>query len=140
MLDEVTAGLDPMARDEVLDLLRDFMSDETRGILMSSHITSDLEKIADYVVCIDAGHEVFSCATEEIVDLAGLVRCALRQVDEIAASGVFEQGSLRVLAGGYSCELLVPDRARLRQSFPQVVCERASMDDYMRLMLKGDVR
>lgn len=140
VLDEVTAGLDPMARDEVLDLLRDFMTDETRGILMSSHITSDLEKIADYVVCIDAGHEVFSCATEEIIDIAGLVRCALQQVDEIAASGVFEQGSLRVLAGGYSCELLVPDRARLRQGFPQAVCERVSIDDYMRLMLKGDVR
>lgn len=55
VLDEATAGLDPIARDEVLDLLRDFMAEGDRGILMSTHITSDLEKIADEVVCVDAG-------------------------------------------------------------------------------------
>lgn len=52
VLDEATAGLDPIARDEVLDLLRDFMAEGDRGILMSTHITSDLEKIADEVVCV----------------------------------------------------------------------------------------
>lgn len=60
VLDEATAGLDPIARDEVLDLLRDFMAEGDRGILMSTHITSDLEKIADEVVCVDAGRIVFT--------------------------------------------------------------------------------
>ena len=49
VLDEATAGLDPMAREEALDTLRLYMGHEGRGILMSSHITSDLEKIADYI-------------------------------------------------------------------------------------------
>lgn len=140
VLDEVTAGLDPMARDEVLDILRDFMRSENHGILMSSHITSDLEKIADYVVCIDAGREVFSCTTEHITDVVGVAHVAAHQVDEIVESGVFAPGSLRVCVGGYSCEVLVPDRALLRSRFPQVACDRASIDDYMRLMLKGDIR
>ena len=53
VLDEATAGLDPLARDEVLDILRDFVAEGDRGILMSTHITSDLEKIADEIVCVD---------------------------------------------------------------------------------------
>lgn len=78
ILDEATAGLDPMARDEVLDALRDFVAVEdaqgnpVNGILMSSHITSDLDKIADTVLCIDAGHPVFNIAKDEVCDLMGI--------------------------------------------------------------------
>ena len=74
VLDEATAGLDPIARDEVLDLLRDFMAEGDRGILMSTHITSDLEKIADEVVCVDAGRIVFTAPKDVITDEAGVVR------------------------------------------------------------------
>ncbi|MDO4290383.1 MAG: ATP-binding cassette domain-containing protein [Eggerthellaceae bacterium] len=140
VLDEVTAGLDPLARDEVLDILRDFMAAEGHGILMSSHITSDLEKIADYVVCIDEGRLVFSCAVDDITDAAGLVRCGAADVAAIASSGLFAPGALRVARGSYAHEVLVPDRALLSENFPQVACERASIDDYMRLMLKGEAR
>lgn len=62
VLDEATAGLDPMARDEVLDILRSFIEDENHAILISTHITSDLEKIADEVICIEDGHMVFDLA------------------------------------------------------------------------------
>lgn len=85
ILDEATAGLDPMARDEVLDLLRDFVAVEgsngepVNAILMSSHITSDLDKIADEVLCIDEGRVVFRCAKDEICDMMGVARC--RAVD-----------------------------------------------------------
>ena len=70
ILDEATAGLDPMAREEALDTLRMFMNEDGRGILMSSHITSDLEKIADYIVCIDEGNIVFSVEKDAITDVA----------------------------------------------------------------------
>ena len=78
ILDEATAGLDPMARDEVLDMLREFVAVEDaagnpqHAILMSSHITSDLDKIADTVVCIDDGRIVFACDKDEICDLMGV--------------------------------------------------------------------
>ncbi len=140
ILDEATAGLDPMARDEVLDILRGYMADGAHGILMSSHITTDLEKIADHVVCIDDGRTVFSCATDEICDIAGIARCRPADVEAIANSGLFEPGSLRVMRDAYSVSVLVPDRAALRRRFPEVACERASIEDYMAFMLKGESR
>ena len=76
ILDEATAGLDPMAREEALDTLRGCTwATSGRGILMSSHITSDLEKIADYIVCIDAGRIVFSVEKDVITDVAGVAQC-----------------------------------------------------------------
>ena len=82
VLDEATAGLDPIARDEVLDMLRAFASEGVDGegpehaVLLSSHITSDLERIADRVVAIDGGRIVFDVAREDITDTAGVARCA----------------------------------------------------------------
>lgn len=140
ILDEATAGLDPMARDEVLDILRAYMADGAHGILMSSHITTDLEKIADQVVCIDGGRTVFSCSTDEICDIAGIARCRSADVEAIAGAGLFEPGSLRVMRDAYSISVLVPDRAVLRRRFPEVACERASIEEYMAFMLKGESR
>lgn len=140
ILDEATAGLDPMARDEVLDILRAYMADGAHGILMSSHITTDLEKIADQVVCIDGGRTVFSCSTDEICDIAGIARCRSADVEAIAGAGLFEPGSLRVMRDAYSISVLVPDRAVLRRRFPEVACERASIEEYMAFMLKGGSR
>lgn len=140
VLDEVTAGLDPLAREEVLDILRAFMENERHGILMSSHITSDLEKIADYVVCIDAGHEVFSCTIDEICDVAGIARCRAAEAEALMTSGLFGPGSLRVMRNDYFTDVLVPDRAALRRAFPDVACERVSLESYMLFMLKGEPR
>ncbi len=60
--------------------------------------------------------------------------------ERIVESGVFERGTLRALRGEYATTMLVPDRAELKRAFPDVACERASIDDYMMLMLKGEVR
>ena len=84
MLDEATAGLDPIARDEVLDLLRDFMAEGDRGILMSTHITSDLEKIADEVVCVDAGRIVQRGTHDELMREDGIYRRFIRMREEAA--------------------------------------------------------
>jgi ABC-2 type transport system ATP-binding protein len=140
ILDEATAGLDPIARGEVLDILRDFMNDESHGILLSSHITSDLEKIADYVVCINDGNMVFSKPMDEVCDIAGIATCRAAEADKIIDCGIFEPGSMRVMRGGYSTEVLVPDRVALANAFPAIECSRANLEDYMRLTLKGEVR
>ena len=144
ILDEATAGLDPMARDEVLDILRDFVSAEdaagnpVNGILMSSHITSDLDKIADTILCIDAGRPVFQMAKDEITDIMGVARCRERDVERVLASGVLSDGPVRTLRHEYGIDLLVSDRFVFAESFPDIPCDRMTIDDYMALMLKGE--
>lgn len=140
ILDEATAGLDPLARDEILDILRRFMETEGHGILMSSHITSDLEKIADYIVCIDAGCIVFSCEKDAITEVAGIARCRTEQFDEVVGSGYFETGGMRYAQREYGIDILVDDRASFAKRFPAVVIDRATIDGYMALRLKGEER
>lgn len=140
ILDEATAGLDPLARDEVLDMLRDFMSKESHGILISSHITSDLEKIADYVICVDEGKQVFTKPIDEICDLAGIAHCRSAEVEELLQNELFEPQSLRIIRSTYSTDILVPDRMKLAQAMPSIACDRTNLEDYMRFMLKGEIR
>ncbi len=66
IMDEPTSGLDPVFRAEVLDLLRDFIQNENKGILFSSHITTDLDKIADFITFVNDGEVVFSKSKEDI--------------------------------------------------------------------------
>lgn len=140
ILDEATAGLDPIARDEILDILRECMADGKRGILLSSHITSDLEKIADSIVCIDEGHIMFDVEKDVITDEAGIARCRANEFEEVAESGVFAPGTLRYLRREFGVDLLVPDRFAFARAFPHIVCERISIDDYLNLSLKGETR
>lgn len=140
ILDEATAGLDPLARDEIIDMLRDYMKDERRGILMSSHITTDLEKIADTVACIDNGRIVFDMEKDLITDTAGIGRCRVADYERVLASGRYAPGELRVMRNAYGVDLLVADRFAFAQQFPEIACDKASIEDYMQLVLKGDIR
>lgn len=145
VLDEATAGLDPLARDEALDSLRAFMAEGDRdgcdrGILVSSHITSDLEKIADYIVCIDGGRVCFSCETRVITEEAGVARCAGSDVERIADSGLFAAGELRVMRMPFGASVLVPDRFAFARRFDDVIVEPCDVETYMGLMLKGEQR
>lgn len=140
ILDEATAGLDPMAREEVLDMLRDFVAAPGRAILMSSHITSDLERIADRVVCIDEGRIVFDLAKDAITDEMGVARCRVADFERIASSGFVPESELRYQRHEYGIDVLVPDRYDFARRFPDVPCDRMTIDDYMTLMLKGGVR
>lgn len=140
VLDEATAGLDPLARDEVLDILRDFVAEGDRGILMSTHITSDLEKIADEIVCVDNGAIVFSAPKDAITDEAGVARCRAAEVEALLASGVVAPGAARVLRHDYGVDVLVPDRFAVARAFPDLVVDKATIEDYMTLTLKGESR
>ena len=140
ILDEATAGLDPMARDEALDRLRDFVAEPGRAILMSSHITSDLERIADRIVCIDVGRVVFDLPKDVITDETGIARCRVADFERVAASGVVPERELRYLRHDYGIDVLVPDRFAFAETFPDIPCDRMTIDDYMALTLKGGVR
>ena len=83
ILDEATSGLDPVVRDDILDMLLDFVQDEEHSILVSSHITSDLEKIADYIVFIHAGKVIFSRPKDELIEQYGILKCGAAQFDAL---------------------------------------------------------
>ena len=70
-MDEATGGLDPVIRDDVLDMLLDFVQDESHSVLVSSHIISDLEKVADYVTFLHKGKLVFTHEKDELIDNYG---------------------------------------------------------------------
>ena len=132
LLDEATAGLDPIARDEILDELRAFASEAGHGILLSSHITSDLERIADRMVAIDAGCIVFDLPREEITDAAGIARSTAAQTDEVM---LCVEGT-RMRRRDFSIDVLVPDRFAFTEAFPDVACDRASIDEYLHFYLE----
>lgn len=91
ILDEPTSGLDPMVRDEVLDILRDFMQDERHSILLSSHITSDLEKIADYITFLHEGRVQFSQSLLDLQESYGVLRCAPDMVQDFESGAVYAE-------------------------------------------------
>lgn len=133
VLDEATAGLDPMAREELLDELLAFVADGQHSVLLSSHITSDLDRTADRVICIDNGSIMFDLPREEITDRAGIAHCTQSQAAELMSC---VEGA-RAAHHAYSVDVLVPNRRETFEAFPEIPCDRATIDDYLRLMLKG---
>ena len=83
ILDEATTGLDPVVRDEILDLFLEFIQDEEHSIFFSSHITSDIQKIADYVILIHQGKIIFEEQKDDLVYNYGIIRCRREQFSSI---------------------------------------------------------
>lgn len=133
VLDEATAGLDPMAHEELLDELLAFVADGQHSVLLSSHITSDLDRTADRVICIDNGSIIFDLPREDITDRAGIAHCTQSQAAELMAC---VEGA-RAAHHAYSVDVLVPNRCETLEAFPEIPCDRATIDDYLRLTLKG---
>ena len=136
VLDEATAGLDPMAREELLDELLAFVADGQHSVLLSSHITSDLDRTADRVICIDNGSIIFDLPREDITDRAGIAHCTQSQAAELMAC---VEGA-RAAHHAYSVDVLVPNRCETLEAFPEIPCDRATIDDYLRLTLKGALK
>lgn len=83
ILDEATSGLDPIVRDDILDMFLEFVQDEEHSILVSSHITSDLEKVADYIVFIHEGKMIFCEPKDELLECYGIIKCGAAQFEAI---------------------------------------------------------
>ena len=133
ILDEATAGLDPVVRDEILDEFLGFIGDEDHAILMSSHITSDLEKVADYIAYIHRGEVVLSGAKDAILDSYGRVGCTAAQLETIDPADV-----LRTRKGAFGCEALVSDRTAFARKYPMLLVERTTLEDIMLFVGKGE--
>ena len=133
ILDEATSGLDPVMRDDLLDVLLDFVQDENHSILMSSHITSDLEKVADYITFIHQGKMVFSKAKDELLYDYGVIRCTKATFDSIDPSEI-----LAYRKCDYQWEVLVKDKKKAKRCFKDAVVDHASIDDILLLYIKGE--
>ena len=132
ILDEPTSGLDLVVRDDLLDLFLDFVRDEEHAILISSHITSDLEKIADYVTFLHAGKLLLTKPKDELLWKYGVLRCGEEQFQKLDGSEV-----LAWQKKDYSYDVLVPDREELLRRYPEAVVDRATMDEILLLYVKG---
>lgn len=136
VLDEATAGLDPMARDEVIELIRDFMlQDEERVVLMASHITSDLDKVADTIVCLDEGRVIFN-VERDVIEQAGVLACGESGLETLATEE--EPGTLRAIKESYSTRVLIPNRFAFAVKHPDAAVVPANTETYMQFMMKGE--
>ena len=133
ILDEATSGLDPVIRDDILDILLDFAQDETHSILISSHITTDLEKIADYIVFIHEGQVVFSKLKDELIEQYGIIKCGAAQFEALDKSDIIVYRKM-----DYEWQVLVADRAAMKKKYPKALIDSASIDEIMLLYVKGE--
>ena len=111
ILDEATSGLDPIIRDDVLDLLIDFVQDENHSVLVSSHITSDLEKVADYITFIHKGKLIFSHEKDELIDNYGILNCGAAIFDALDAQNDRPQ----IRSGSVALEYCRSKSAKIRK-------------------------
>lgn len=126
IMDEATTGLDPVVRNEVLDIFREYLRDDENSILMSSHITSDLEKIADCVTFIDKGKILLTGYKDDIIDSHGVIKCTK---DELAELSREDYISARV--NDFGAEAMVSDRAGAKRRFPGMIVERTTLEEIM---------
>ena len=127
IMDEPTSGLDPVFRRELLDILSALIQDEKKSILFSTHVTSDLERIADYITFINRGKVVFSRTRDEIFEKYGVVKGGkelLREENNGLFTGIREHK--------YGIEALTPNLEEARKKFKTgAVIEKATLEDIM---------
>ncbi len=133
ILDEATSGLDPVMREEILDVFLDFVQDEEHAILLSSHITSDLEKIADYITFISDGKIILSAKKDDLLYRYGILRCKADQFAMLEPCDILAHRKR-----DYQMDVLVSDRHVAERKYKGVVCDAATIDEMMVLLVKGD--
>lgn len=126
IMDEPTAGLDPIVRNDIIQIFREYVVEEEHSILLSSHITSDIEKIADEVVFINGGKIVLAGYKDEILEKHGLLKCKKSEIAEISESLI-----VKVEEESFGSTVLVNDRSACEKLYPEMVIEQASLEDIM---------
>ena len=133
IMDEATTGLDPVVRNEILDIFLEYLQDENNSILMSSHITSDLEKIADMVTFIDKGRILLTGIKDEILDNHGVVKCSKKDFKDFEREDYI---SARVT--DYGAEVMVSDRSKASKKFSGAVIDKTTLEEIMLFYVNRD--
>ncbi|MDD7311075.1 MAG: ABC transporter ATP-binding protein, partial [Clostridia bacterium] len=129
VLDEATSGLDPMVRDEILDIFNDFTRDESHSILLSSHIVSDLEKICDYIAFLHKGKLLLFEEKDRLLEEYTVLRLTSQQLSDLDPDAVISRRS-----SPYGEEILA--RRSALPSF--ITAERTTLEEIVLLLAKGD--
>ena len=133
LLDEATAGLDPVVRDEILDEFLDFVSDEDHGILISSHITSDLEKAADYIAYLHEGKLLMCDEKDRLLESYGRLVCTKADLEQV------DRGYLvSTRKSQYSTEALIRHKSDFRRLYPRLTVEPITLDELMVFVVRGE--
>ena len=133
ILDEPTSGLDPVARNEILDIFQEFIQDEDHGIFVSSHITSDLEHIADYITFINNGEIIFTKTRDELLENYGIVKCSEEQFKKIDKKDYIKYKKNR-----YEYDVLIEDKYEFKKKYDISVIDKPSLEDIMLIYIKGE--
>lgn len=135
ILDEATSGLDPIIRDDVLDMLIDFVQDENHSVLVSSHITSDLEKVADYITFLHKGKVIFSHEKDDLVDNYGIVNCGAAIFDTLDKTEI-----IAYRKEDYQYKVLVRNRSKAAKDYPKAIVGPATIEEIMLFYVKGEMQ
>ena len=134
ILDEPTSGLDPIVRSEILDIFRKYIEeDEKRSILLSTHITTDLEHISDYIIFIDNGKMLFNLPTSDLLENYAIVKC-----NEIDFKKIKKEDYISYKKEKYQYEILIDNRYKFSKKYDVSTIDKASIEDIMLFYIKGD--
>ncbi len=126
VMDEATTGLDPVVRDEILHIFMEYLQNGERSILMSSHITGDLEKIADSVTFIDKGKILLTDCKDVVLETHGILKCGKDEVGNIDKADI-----VSVRLNEFGAEVMLSDRENARRKYSGAVIDPASLDNIM---------
>ena len=133
ILDEPTSGLDPIVRNEVLDIFLKFIEDEKHSILLSTHITSDLEHIADEIIFIDKGKKVIAKSRDEIFDNYVILKCDIDYFPKIDKKDIIAYKKTK-----YNYEILIDNKEKVSRKYEECVIDKITLEDLMLLIIKGE--
>ncbi|MGM9875086.1 MAG: ABC transporter ATP-binding protein [Bacilli bacterium] len=133
ILDEPTSGLDPVVRDDILDIFLDFIKDEEHTILLSTHITSDLEHIADEIIFIDRGKILLNENKDELLDNYGILKCDKKSFDKISKDDIVSYKKNK-----YNYEVLVNNKNKIKNKYKDCIIDKITLEELMVLVIKGE--
>ncbi len=133
IMDEPTAGMDVIAREELLDMIREYMETEGRSVLLSSHISGDLEGLCDDIYLIDEGKVLLHEDTDVLLDTYGILKVTKEQYEAMDKSFLMCR---RKEEFGYSC--LTGEKQFYAENYPDAVIEKGSIDGVMTMMIRGE--
>ena len=134
IMDEPTSGLDPLFRNQLLELLRDYMEQGGKGVFFSTHITSDLDKIADVLIMIDQGHIVFQEDKDALLDRYRMVKGSKENLEE-ARSLLFHIHETDFGFTGMTSHI-----SQIQKLLPNALLERPTVEDIMLSHTKGGIQ
>ena len=133
ILDEATSGLDPIVRDEMLDVFLEFIQEEDHSILISSHITSDLEKIADYITFIHNGKLIMTASKNDLVYNYAVMRCKESQFLALDPDDI-----IAYRKRDFQIDVLIPNAKEAERKYKNAVIDHVSVDEILLLLVKGE--